>query len=301
MQQTRMIARPATFADIDLLHKTYGKDILNSSKQQDLLQASEYASRRVQLSDRFPRFEVDFDFKASLGQVVKNISDEDVVLPFDTTTFVLNYRETPIVVVVGQNLKTFELMVFSVNPLNRVPRKTVPIRSLGESEARIQDNSLMKAIIDGTVKPNQIGQSISGFKMPAKAIMGTRTDFAYMDHRSMYLEEDEKQEILSEIRYVCMAMEAKIATKTAELIQGMAAKMQQTPRDIYRVTVVKPLDIVKRKNAEPKYHHRFHIRRAHWKGVGAKRKRIGWYFAGDISLGVITKDYDATKDTLGTP
>lgn len=36
---------------------------------------------------------------------------------------------------------------------------------------------------------------------------------------------------------------------------------------------------------------RLHIRRGHWKTIRGIKKRIKWYIAGDITLGIIIKDY----------
>ena len=36
---------------------------------------------------------------------------------------------------------------------------------------------------------------------------------------------------------------------------------------------------------------RWHLRRSHWKMVKGVRKRIKWYAAGNIELGMVIKDY----------
>lgn len=258
------------------------------------LQDNEYTSRRYMLAETFPTFSVDIDFKKSLEGMVKNIKNEEVLLPFPITTFQLLYRDVPLGVVVSQDANTHELTILTAIPMTKF-KVSQPIRAMGESEMRVIDNRVLRTIDAGTVKPNQLAQSLQFHDVPKKHIMATRIDL-----ESMPVLVGLHPELLEEIKYICMALEANIAQREPVVNAKSSVKIPQMVKDIYRIVTVKTLDIPKRKNSEPTYHHRFHIRRAHWKTIKGERRRIAWYFAGDINLGVVNKDYDATKETLGT-
>ncbi len=93
----------------------------------------------------------------------------------------------------------------------------------------------------------------------------------------------------------CVAMEMGLAGKTSE-IDADLGKDSVADRDPVNSYKVLPIKLTK---SEPKPHNvntgasaqRFHIRRSHWKTVKGERRRIKWYFAGNIELGIIIKDY----------
>ncbi len=93
----------------------------------------------------------------------------------------------------------------------------------------------------------------------------------------------------------CVAMEMKLAGQASEVKAdlGKASLLYHTASNIYKIL---PVKLVKK---ESKPHNintgalamRFHVRRSHWKTVKGERRRIKWYFAGNIELGIVIKDY----------
>jgi hypothetical protein len=66
-------------------------------------------------------------------------------------------------------------------------------------------------------------------------------------------------------------------------------------RQIYKILAIKKKSKAPDHNVNTgKTAQRFHIRRSHWKMVKGVRKRIKWYCAGNIELGIIIKDYVIT-------
>lgn len=95
--------------------------------------------------------------------------------------------------------------------------------------------------------------------------------------------------------FACVAMEMGLAGKMSE-INADLGKDSVAGRDPVNSYKVLPIKLTK---SQPKPHNvntgasaqRFHVRRSHWKTVKGVRKRIKWYFAGNIELGFIIKDY----------
>jgi hypothetical protein len=95
----------------------------------------------------------------------------------------------------------------------------------------------------------------------------------------------------------CIALEMELAGKTSEVNKDLKIPSVHSGeyRQIYKILAIKKKSKAPDHNVNTgKTAQRFHIRRSHWKMVKGVRKRIKWYCAGNIELGIIIKDYVIT-------
>ncbi len=95
----------------------------------------------------------------------------------------------------------------------------------------------------------------------------------------------------------CIALEMELAGKTGEVVKDLktASNNSGNYRQTYKILAIKKKSKAPDHNVNTgKTAQRFHIRRSHWKMVKGVRKRIKWYCAGNIELGIIIKDYVIT-------
>lgn len=98
----------------------------------------------------------------------------------------------------------------------------------------------------------------------------------------------------------CVAMEMGLANQgSVDVIDmGLPPSIIRTARAEYKVLPIKMAKGSKKPHNinTGRKGHPLHVRRSHWKVVKGVRKRIKWYFAGNIELGVIIKDYTVFTD-----
>lgn len=104
-------------------------------------------------------------------------------------------------------------------------------------------------------------------------------------------------ELLTHVRYTCLALEAKLASKEPIPVSNKPlALLNRGPKDMYRVLPISTTRSQGSKTGNKTgIKQRFHIRRGHWRNVNNKRIRVKWCFAGDITLGIVDKDYSFDK------
>lgn len=237
-------------------------------------------NRRVRLPYRFPVFSVDYNWKAMLSQLVKDVKDHEIVLPFEVTTFELLYLENPVVVTARQDPETLKIGIHLVTNGPRHERPA-PVKSLGESEQRSIGD-----LVGSTAPLDDLE-----FLTRRKHIMSTRTfDMPLVISQTQY------DELLDDLRYICIALETNIAKqevinppKVSQLARSYAPPR---PSNTYKVLAVRSSTTISpREKEDPKYHQRFHVRRGHQRKIGDRKVRVKWCFAGDIALGIVVKDY----------
>lgn len=86
----------------------------------------------------------------------------------------------------------------------------------------------------------------------------------------------------------------ELAGKSGEINKdlGMSSKSFGRYREEYKILPIT-------KKSKPGSHNintgktkqRLHVKRSHWRTYKGERRRIKWFFAGDIELGIIVKDY----------
>lgn len=93
---------------------------------------------------------------------------------------------------------------------------------------------------------------------------------------------------------VCVALEMELAGKIGEVVKdlGKSSVASGVYKEEYKILPITKKSTAGSHNINTgKTKQRFHVRRSHWKTVKGVRKRIKWYFAGNIELGIIVKDY----------
>ncbi len=247
------------------------------SEYKELSQA-EYSYRRRQLCEHFPSVIVDHDWMAALKSMLKveSITDDLIQLPFEETTFYLNYRQEPLAVVIGQDQNTHRLTVYMVDWINRQVRKE-------------QDEALTR--LSGEFS-KAFGETEA--RMPLKHVYGTRHDF-----RSKFLSSEELEEIKDEIRFICMAMEIGVVSKEAmsRTTTGVGKPTEPKGNEYYVLTLRKRTCGVGKVRGQGS-RQRLHVKRSHWRTINGVKKRIKWFLAGDINLGIIVKDYKIDDESL---
>lgn len=237
-------------------------------------------NRRVRLPYRFPVFSVDYNWKAMLSQLVKDVKDHEIVLPFEVTTFELLYLENPVTVTARQDPETLKIDIHLVTNGPRVERPA-PVRSLGETEQRSIGDLV------GSTAPLDDFE----FLTRRKHIMSTRTfDTPLVISQTQY------DELLDDLRYICIALETNIAKQEVvnppKVSQSTRSNTPTRPSNTYKVLAIRSSTTVSpRAKEDPKYHQRFHVRRGHQRKIGDRKVRVKWCFAGDIALGIVVKDY----------
>lgn len=96
------------------------------------------------------------------------------------------------------------------------------------------------------------------------------------------------------ILYTCLALEIEIADKVLNNPKDLGKESIQTkPKgDVYKVLALQKKKTKSATNTNTGRHgQRFHIRRSHFKTIKGIKRRIKWYYAGNIELGIIIKDY----------
>lgn len=243
-----------------------------------MLSEAEYAYRRRQLCEHFPSMIVDHDWMAALKPMLKveSITDDLVQLPFPETTFYLNYRDDPLAVIVGQDPNTHKLTVFSVDWTNRRVHQ-----EQGEALTQLAEN-FSKAF----------GESEA--RIPLKHIVETRRDF-----RSKFLSSDELEEIKDEIHFICMALEIGVVSKepTLQTTTGVGKPTEPKGNEYYVLTLRKRTCGIGKVRGQGS-RQRLHVKRSHWRTINGIKKRIKWFLAGDINLGIIVKDYKIDDEFL---
>ena len=104
---------------------------------------------------------------------------------------------------------------------------------------------------------------------------------------------------LEHVRYTCVALETELSVKQQQPMLDFLKALKPAQRKLLKAPSVTYKILPVRKH-EPKEgsvvpvvgsKQRFHVRRSHWKMVKGERRRIKWYFAGNIELGFVVKDY----------
>lgn len=91
-----------------------------------------------------------------------------------------------------------------------------------------------------------------------------------------------------------VAMELGLTkSEPASLVDmGLATTRTGVRTDVFKVLAIRPSHSSGSHNINTgRKGLRWHLRRSHWKMVKGVRKRIKWYAAGNIELGIIVKDY----------
>lgn len=108
------------------------------------------------------------------------------------------------------------------------------------------------------------------------------------------LAEDLSEVFKRHVAAACVALEMELAGQTGDVAKdlGKSSVSSGVYKEEYKI-----LPIVKKSKAGShnintgKTKQRFHIKRSHWRTIKGVRTRIKWFFAGDIELGIIVKDY----------
>lgn len=205
------------------------KAVEHLSHRANLLGDEEYAARREQLLlSHMPTFVVEHDWVKALSQAAPDLTDDEVVLPFDSVNFYFPNLDKPLHGNVSEAKgKTAEFSPFTV----RMPEDTDP------------------------------------------------------DTVSLFMKQ---------VRYALLALELGLVGQVkGELFDlNLPNTVDRFRGDIYKVL---PLRVARSESDTPGesagYHLRFHLRRSHYRTINGVRKRIKWYAAGRIELGIIIKDY----------
>lgn len=106
---------------------------------------------------------------------------------------------------------------------------------------------------------------------------------------------DELSEVFKRhVAAVCVALEMELAGQTGYIVKdlGKSSVSSGVYKEEYKI-----LPITKKGKAGShnintgKTKQRLHVKRSHWRTIKGVRTRIKWFFAGDIELGIIVKDY----------
>lgn len=119
--------------------------------------------------------------------------------------------------------------------------------------------------------------------------------------RPWYLANDREKEVfLEHVRYICVAMEVELAGKEQQVMPAFLKALAPAARRALKApTITYKIRPLRQPKPNGEFSipgvsgskQRFHVRRSHWKVVKGVRRRIKWYFAGNIELGFIIKDY----------
>lgn len=190
------------------------------------------------------QFIVEHDWHGALSKIIKDVTNNEIQIPYPETIFEFSYMETPMRGTVYQDPDTYEIRLGNI------------------------------------------------YVSPAEAEVFEVRPWYLANHK-------EAAEFLDHVRYTCIALETELSVKEQQPMLSFLKALKPEQRKMLKAPSVTYKILPIRKH-EPKEgsvvpvigsKQRFHVRRSHWKMVKGERRRIKWYFAGNIELGFVVKDY----------